>query len=226
MPSRHNLTPPKETTSDKFLALIRAASSIAPPVGVALESILALVGTSIESRKQRWAERIVEEIKNMPLEIAESLPKNERFVSALLYALQIAMRNHSKEKLDALRNGVFATIPPPSYEESLQLQFLQLIDRFTRWHFAFLRVINEPNFMKDHGLGRESTLGYFQKRFPTEFGGSDRTLMELIMADLSTSALIEQWAPRTYSAFGGSPINPRLTDIGRHFLSFISEPGK
>jgi hypothetical protein len=225
MPDRPNLNPPAENASDKLMALVRVAASVNPYASAALETLLTFTGTGIENRWHRWADRMADELRNQPAKIAEELPNNERFITALLHATQIATRNHSSEKLDALRNGVFSSIPLPSYDESLQVHFLQLIDRFTRWHFELLRVINEPNFMKNHGVGRENALRYFQKRFPTEFE-KDRTLLELILSELSASGLIEQWTPRTYSDFGGSPMNPCLTVIGKHFLDFISAEPK
>lgn len=80
------------------------------------------------------------EIEKHHAKFIESLPQNEKFISAYTTGLFIATRNHQKEKLDALRNAVLNTALPSDLEEDLQLSFVNYIDRLTPSHIVALQM--------------------------------------------------------------------------------------
>jgi hypothetical protein len=56
----------------------------------------------------------------------------------------VAIRNHHKEKLKALRNAVLNSISPNLPEEDLQLMFLNWVDELTTWHLRILQFFDSP----------------------------------------------------------------------------------
>lgn len=118
------------------------------PVSVpASEFMSALFDEPVKKRRDRWVElmalRIVElEARLKELKI-EDLPNNEKFVSALLHASNIAARTHQKEKLEALANAVMRTATPSSVDDDVQIMFLQLVDRLTPYHLILLDYFND-----------------------------------------------------------------------------------
>lgn len=74
----------------------------------------------------------------------EALAANEAFVTVTMHASQIAIRNHRKEKIDALRNAVFnAALLNPQHDDE-QMIFIRLIDQLTPLHLAVLSLLRDP----------------------------------------------------------------------------------
>jgi hypothetical protein len=55
-----------------------------------------------------------------------------------MHATQAAIRNHQKEKLEALRNAVLNSAEKNALDEDIKLMFVSLIDTFTPWHLRIL----------------------------------------------------------------------------------------
>ncbi len=114
----------------------------------------AIVKSPIEKRKQEWVESItaglIELEKKVESFSIDELKNNEVFISVLLEASQIAIKNHQKEKLNALKNGVLnsATTSTASgfekdMEERRKIQFLYLIDRMFPEHIEILKYFSK-----------------------------------------------------------------------------------
>ncbi|HET7057475.1 MAG TPA: hypothetical protein VFI05_02010, partial [Nitrospiraceae bacterium] len=83
----------------------------------------------------------------------EKLAANETFVTVAMQASQMAIRNHQKEKLRALRNAVLNSALPNPPQEDEQMIFLRLVDQLTPWHLRVLRLFNDPvEWMKENGI--------------------------------------------------------------------------
>lgn len=76
--------------------------------------------------------------------VVENLSNNESFLTVVLQATSIALRNHQKEKLEALRNAIINSVLPNAPDESLQLMFLNFIDSFTPCHLIMMDFIDNP----------------------------------------------------------------------------------
>jgi hypothetical protein len=63
----------------------------------------------------------------------------------VLQATSIALRNHQKEKLEALRNAVVNSVLPSSADDDIKLMFLDLVDELKVSHLRLLRLLYEPN---------------------------------------------------------------------------------
>lgn len=72
----------------------------------------------LEKRRNKWIESIAEGLKELEEKVddfkIENLKDNEMFITTVMHAKQVAIRNHQKEKLAALRNAVLnAGLPNP-----------------------------------------------------------------------------------------------------------------
>src|SRR5689334_12159231 len=104
--------PPKKSKGDDVHALVKALASSIPlasgPLSVMMETVFA---PPIERRREEWfaqMSEVVMDLQKHALALTpDKLAKNELFISVALQATQIALRNHQREKLDALRNAIF-----------------------------------------------------------------------------------------------------------------------
>jgi len=126
-------------------AIISAVPTAGGPLQVAFENIFA---SPIEKRKQAWLEElaaVVTEVQERVKDLTpEKLAANEAFVTVAMQASQVALRNHQKSKLDALRNAVLNSALPNPPQEDEQMIFLRLIDQLTPWHLRVLALLDNP----------------------------------------------------------------------------------
>jgi hypothetical protein len=126
-------------------AIVSAIPAAGGPLQVAFENIFT---SPIEKRKEAWLNQLVDVINEVQERVSEitpeSLAENDAFVTIVMQASQVAIRNHQQAKLEALRNAVLnAALPNPPHEDE-QMIFLRLIDQLTPWHLRVLSVLNDP----------------------------------------------------------------------------------
>src|SRR5262249_17379113 len=81
------------------------------------------------------------------------LSQDEVFVTTATHATMLAMRNHQREKLVALRNAVLNATLPGAPDDDLQLIYLNLVDTLTASHLRLLKVLNNPReWMRWYGI--------------------------------------------------------------------------
>ncbi|MCL4501573.1 MAG: hypothetical protein M1438_06915 [Deltaproteobacteria bacterium] len=139
--------PTVETSGDKAHRVTRALIGALPILsGTALEIFNWLSTPPIEKRKLKWMIKVNEAIADLQeksdLNI-ERLRENEHFISILLHASTIAMKNHQDEKINSLKNILLNSISTKSISEDIQFTFLNLIDEFTPTHLKILYDIHE-----------------------------------------------------------------------------------
>lgn len=74
------------------------------------------------------AERLYELEKKVNGFRIESLKENQVFLTTVMHATTAALRNHQKEKLEALQNAVLNSAMNIDVDENLQLLFWDLVD--------------------------------------------------------------------------------------------------
>jgi hypothetical protein len=94
---------PERKASDVAHTLVKAGLSAVPIVGSSANELFSLVITpSLEKRRDKWNESIAEALKVLEEQISgfkiEFLCENELFISTVMKASQVAIRNHQKEK--------------------------------------------------------------------------------------------------------------------------------
>ena len=87
----------------------------------------------------------------------ENLKENEQFISTVISTSQVAIRNHQKEKLEALRNAVLNVALGSKLSEDQEAMFLGLVDRYTPCHLQILRLFQSPlSLAAEKGIRPES----------------------------------------------------------------------
>jgi hypothetical protein len=104
----------KRSKGDTAHALVRAAASAVPVAGGPLAELFAyLIEEPLSKRRDAWIEEIAGRVADLEGRVAkplaDELKDNEAFTTVLLSASQIAVRNHQREKIDALANAVLNT---------------------------------------------------------------------------------------------------------------------
>lgn len=225
--------PNKKSTGDVAREAGKAIISAVPAAGGPLQVLFENIYTApLEKRKQAWLEKLAEAVSILQEKVdgltPEKLAQNEAFITISLQASQIAIRNHQKEKLEALRNAVLNSALPNPPEEDQQLIFLRLIDQLTPWHLRVLALLNGPEeWMRNHGInnpgwgvGGVSTV--LEHCFP-ELRGK-RELYDQLVRELQTEGLIGQGEFLHLTMTGNGMVQSRTSQLGKQFLKFISNP--
>jgi hypothetical protein len=139
----------EQSATDGAVTVGRTLVGIVPLIGSPLaELINSVFGSPISRRRDKWliyALEGLEEIRSkVPDFTLDNLSKNEQFVTATLQATQIALRNHQKEKLEALRNAIMNVALSPNSAEDQSMMFLDWIDTLTVSHIKVLSFARDP----------------------------------------------------------------------------------
>ncbi len=216
---RENLSKP--TSVDALLTVTKAGLSAIPSVGgPAAELFATVIVPPLTRRREAWLQSLAEGLEALEKKVEglsmESLASNEAFVTMVMEASNIAVRNHAKEKVEALRNAVLnsAIKSPDEYLQGILLQFIAIA---TPWHFRVLSFYSAPeNFVKDAGLKLESGdyLSDFVERIVPELKGKKAFRLQ-IERDLLHYGLVlpeEAWS------------SERTTETGDKVLKLIASP--
>lgn len=225
--------PTKPSGGDVARELGRAIVSAIPvaggPLQVMFENIFA---SPLERRKQAWLEQLAEAVAEIGRLVANLTPANlsadEAFITVAMQASQIAIRNHQKVKLDALRNAIINSPLPNHPHEDEQMIFLRLIDQLTPWHLRILALFNNPvEWMRQNdlqypawSLGGVSTV--IEHCVPQLRG--QRDTYDQIVRDLQSEGLIRQGSFMNVTMTGQGMVESRTTERAKRFLNFITRP--
>ena len=137
------INPVVESGGDKAHRVARAAIGMVPILNSpALEVFNALIEPPLEKRKREWMLEITDVVNDLQnkfnLDI-DDLANNEQFISILLYTSQIAIKNHQKEKITALKVALLNTARNEELSDDQQFIFLRLLDEFTVLHIKILQ---------------------------------------------------------------------------------------
>ncbi len=175
--------------------------------------------------------------------VVKNLSNNESFLTVVLQTTSIALRNHQKEKLEALRNAIINSVLPNAPDESLQLMFLNFIDSFTPCHLMIIDFIDNPlcwciknNVKVDEYVNNYSfnsnkpyELDLFLEKIFTQISNI-KYIYEQAMEDISANGLIasHQSTQRPFlvklSSLDLHKNKIRLSDTGKEFLNYIKFP--
>ena len=199
--------------------------------GAAVEFFNKLIPPPLEKRRNEWWQSLHERIARLEERgdvKAEDLSQNESFVSTVLQATQVAMRNHQEEKLRALRNAVVNSALPGAPDASKQTMFLSLVDAFTPWHLAVLKFLADPPtwFRQNEQpvpqfVITSSVHTVLQRAFPDLV--RDGEFVELIAKDLHDRKLSRVGNIMLNMSADGA-LQKATTDLGDQFLRFITDP--
>lgn len=225
------IDPVVEPSSEAAHRLARASIGAIPAFGGALlEAFNALIEPPMVKRRTEWMIQVTD-VLNQLLEkgviTEQDLQSNEKFFTTLVHASNVAIRNHEAEKLNALRNAVINSALPGAPDDTLQQLFLNIVDSFTSWHIALLKLFQNPKqwaqncghtFPKWAMGGLTSVI---EDAYPSLKGQQD--LYRLVWQELFRSGLVNTDGFGVTMSVDGM-LSKRTTAIGDRFLSFISEP--
>ena len=222
----------KPTKGDAVHTVIRAALSAVPVVGgPATELFSAIIAPPLARRRDDWMRQIADAVRELQDRIAElgpeKLSENESFVTTLIHASQLAVRNHQKEKLDALRNAVINAALPDAPDDDVQQMFLNFVDDLTPWHLRLLSFFKDPAaWIQERSVSCPSwSMGapsaVVEHCFPELKG--NRGFYDQLVRDLEVRGLLQSFGIHTTMTADGM-FASRTTRFGDSFLKFICKP--
>lgn len=223
---------PKKILGDVAHTIARAGLSAIPVVGRSASVLFSeLITPPLVRRRDKWIESIGEGLKKLEETVEdfniEELKDNEMFITTVMHATQVAIRNHQKERLEALRAAVLNSTSPNAPEEDLQLMFLNWIDELTPWHLRILKFFEEPKaWPQKHGITLPNRpMGApahaLEDAFPELRG--QRDFYDQIIKDLYSKGLTHIESLHV-TMTGQGMYASRTTEIGKQFIEFITSP--
>lgn len=219
------------SVGDYAHAGVRAGLSTAPFLGGPLAEFFSMIITPpLEKRRTDWLIDIFTRLKQLEEKVEgfkiENLAENEIFISTLLYATQVAMRTHLREKLDALKNAVINSAVKLPIDENLQLIFLNLVDRYTPWHLIILHFLDDPrkygvrNNISYPSWSMGGTSAVLESAMPELKGKRD--FYDQIVKELYSNGLLNSDTFLHTTMTDQGMFASRTTAMGKQFLGFIS----
>ncbi len=205
----------EKSSSDTAHTLAKAGLSAVPIFGgAAAEIFQMLVQPPLERRRQIWMREVGARLKTLEDEgfKLEQLQNDERFISTVLHASNLALRTHQEEKRKALRNAIINVAKGQSPEEAVEFMFLEYIDSLSVLHIKILRFLQERSPSMNINI-RRNLLG---QNIPELVG--QEGLYHRFREDLALKGLIIKNGGR-----GKLSEHKRTTWLGDEFLAFISE---
>lgn len=223
---------PDDSVAQRQLSTAKAVAALVPYFGGSISEVFAaILQPQIQKRRDEWFQSIADDLDKLIEKVQgielQKVRENEQFTTALLNASQSAIRNHSKEKLDALKNAIVNVAAGSNLEENIQQLFLTWIDTLTPFHLRMLEFFRDP---REYG----EKIG---KSFPNwSVGGPsqviehafddvlrNRAIYDQIIKDLQQRGLIGEFSPHTTMS-GNGMFASRTTELGVAFLDFIKSP--
>lgn len=162
--------------------------------------------------------------------LSESLQDDERFISFLYQATILALKNHQRQKITALRNAIVSAAKPEQVSEDVAFQFLRYIDELSTTHLSMLACLDK------HGgqFARMKKLEHAYREFQSYLGSAiERAAFRSFLHDLDARFLIRIGDLQDFSEYASResfllvdkaekrPLE--VTTLGRSFLSFINQ---
>jgi hypothetical protein len=188
--------------------------------GAAVELFQYVVQPPLERRRGDWMEAVgqkLTELEKRGVDI-DALQNNERFISTVMHASQLALRTHRKEKLEALRNMIANAATGQSPDEALEHMFLDFVDSLSDLHIRILRLFQAPTPRPNMSMGGLSDV--LEYSMPELRGRRD--VYDQFWRDLYSRGLVN--TDGLHTTMSGSGLGQkRTTGLGDQFLKFISD---
>lgn len=220
----------KNSKGDYALSVGKAMIGSVPLVGSAASELLSLViSEPISKRRDEWMIKLYEELKTLEEVVngfrIENLKYNEQFVTVVLNATQLAVRNHSEEKLSALKNACINTALKINTNEDKQLIFLKYVEELIPLDIKILYHFMDP---KERCIEKSINISsYFMGSPLTVFydcnkdGNIDSNLVTMRVDNLISKNLLNNFSYNASCTSDGM-LSSRLSDLGKEFMEYIT----
>jgi hypothetical protein len=226
---------PKAGVADAGHLAVRMALSAIPIVGGAAKELFnTVIAPPLSKRQAEWMESIAKKLEELEKQVEgfkiENLSSNENFISTVFYATTLNIHNHQEEKIKALENAVLNTALTINIEEDLQYIFLNFIDELTTTHLSVLKYFENPEkwlkkmsiAIPNFSFGSQRHIFYIA--FPNL--AKNQEFARRVVSDLADRGLSQGWEHLGVGVSGSIMLDPRITPLGRQFLTFITSPIK
>jgi hypothetical protein len=221
----------KPSTGDYVYTGVKAGLSTIPVYGGAVTNLLAnIIPAPLEKRRTKWFIDFDKRLQLLEETVegfsSKRLAENEIFISMFFYATNIAIRTHQEEKLEALRNAITNSILHPEIDESLQLMFLNLVDRYTPWHLIILQFLDNPRqYGESRGIKYPSWssgggAAVLEATFPQL--KNKREFYDQIVKELFSNGMLDSDTFLHTTMTDQGMFASRTTEMGKQFLDFIT----
>ena len=230
-PSQEKLKPPEASKGDVVHTLAKAGISAIPYVGGPAAELFSLViAPPLETRRIEWMNAVAERLKGLEKKLdgfkIENLRDNQMFVTTVMHATVVALRNHQKEKIEALQNAVVNSARGIDLDENLQLLFLDMIDALTPLHLRILTYFDNPRkWLKGHGIEFSIYMGGPSSGLQVGIPElkEQRGIYDPIVQDLFNRGLLNIDKSGLHVTMDGSAVlEQRTTELGKKFLGYIA----
>lgn len=223
-----------EKDPELVVAFIKGVISTIPVVGGILAEVGNVWFNPLEKRKQEWISQIssaIQELENRFNGITQTLQDDDVFISFLYQTTSIALKNHRKEKIEALRNSVMHVALKKQINEDVIFQFLNYLDSLTVTHIVILREIS--NKIKIIGTF-DNILDIYLEVSKSLDVSLEKAIFRSFLSDLDTRFLIRIGDVEDFQEFASKKILRavlessirylEVTSLGVSFLEFINTP--
>ncbi|MGO9111025.1 MAG: hypothetical protein ACLP9L_17520 [Thermoguttaceae bacterium] len=219
---------PKKTGGDHLHLATRVMLSAIPVLGgPTLELFNAVIAPPIERRRNGWLNDLAQRLDTLKQEgrlKIEDLAKNDEFVSAVMQATAVAIRNHHQEKIDALRNAVLNSALGQCPSDVKSAMFLAFVDQFTVWHLRVLKELFDLDSQQGQNRPPKTNIESITEVVVGRISDlrGQQELAEMVVEDLCRKGLLF-WSGGqsvTFIPRGASQVSP----LGEEFLRYVSEP--
>lgn len=220
----------KNSKGDYALSVGKAMIGSVPIVGSAASELLSLViSKPISKRRDEWMIKLYEELKTLEEVVngfrVENLKYNEQFVTVVLNATQLAVRNHSEEKLLALKNACINTALKINTNEDKQLIFLKYVEELIPLDIKILYHFMNP---KERCIEKSVNMSSYFMGSPLMFfydcnkdGNIDSNLVTMRVDNLISKNLLNNFSYNASCTSDGM-LSSRLSDLGKEFMEYIT----
>ncbi len=212
---------PQRSKGDAVHAIAKAGLSVIPVVGgPAVELFQYVVQPPLERRRDAWMAEVGEKLQELETQgiKLEGLQTNEQFLSAVMYASQVALRTHLTAKRDALRNAILNVAKGQAPDEAIQHLFFNFVDFLTELHLKMLRVFQSPIPPPSISMGGLASV----LEFNIPELRNHRDIYDQFWRDLYSRGLVNTEGLHITMSASGLAVK-RTTDLGDSFLRFIAE---
>ena len=220
----------RRTRSDAAHTGIKLALSTLPLAG---EIFALLIAAPASKRRDAFLITLYEALKKLEEKYEgfsiETLTENEVFQTTVIQAVQAAVRTHSKEKHEALKNAVLNSAISKTPDENRQAMFIRLCDELTETHIHLLKFFDSelsPSIDLDDSVWRMnmalSELGeQIEAHYP--YLANQFSFYIEVINDLHKQGLIVNLMP-SKDMLTSISHHPISSTFAKEFLDFIKSP--
>lgn len=228
----------RQEQQESSYEIIKVISSIFPLGSTPFALFEAIFGHPATRRRDEFIQELAVRLATLEQKVAAlnlgELLKNDSFITTAMHAFPIALRNHQKEKREALYNVILNAALSQDLDDSVQQLFLSFVDTLTVTHLKLLKTFHF--YLKNGskippGLGvdpetritRDPAPVFMEMHFP---GYTEREdLYQQFWRDLYIRGLVRSESIRMPDGhFDYLFIKNQPTELGEQFLHFIESP--